>query len=261
MDALNMCVVALGWQVSDEWPLVLIGNRDEYHARPAAPLAGWDDGTGIIAGRDLQSGGTWLGVSTQGRLAVITNVRNARGPDSALRTRGELVTGALVNGPRSLESREGAKYNCFNLIVAEWGALSFCSNHPEDFQSAMEPGVYGVSNGAFDEPWPKVNFLKQGLAEWIAASRGDTGGLFALLANDGASGRYGGRLPTDFALIEAQDTPAFIRHAAYGTRCSTVVAIRGDGSGIIAERSFDHAGNLTGEVSIPFQWPKSAAPK
>jgi uncharacterized protein with NRDE domain len=260
MDAMNMCVVALGWHVSDQWSLVLIGNRDEYHARPAAPLSSWNDDSGIVAGRDLQSGGTWLGVSEQGRLAVITNVRHPDGPDSALRSRGELVTGALTKGAHSLEDMNGAAYNQFNLIVADGDALTFRSNHPDAVQRAMNPGLYGVSNGGFDEPWPKVSFLKQGLALWFTRGDPDVDGLFALLANDAASGRDVGPLPQDMGLIEAQDTPAFVRHPLYGTRCSTVVTIGADGNAFIAERSFNAAGQVIGEVRIPFFWPKAVIP-
>ena len=117
-----MCVVALAYRVHPDWPIILIGNRDEFHARPAAPLHAWDDGSGIVAGRDLQAGGTWLGVHTQsGRAVVVTNVRGAM-PDPAKDSRGAIVTGpspacSSTGCPRIKDSTETS-----SVVGVLWGA-------------------------------------------------------------------------------------------------------------------------------------------
>ena len=147
-----MCVAALAWHAHPRWRLVAIGNRDEYHERPAAALARWDDVGGIIAGRDLVGGGTWLGVSETGRFALITNRRRFGDPDPARRSRGELVS-ALLTGdapPAALDA-----YNPFNLLAASGDRLEYLTNRPEPLRTALGHGIYGLSNGALHEPWPR----------------------------------------------------------------------------------------------------------
>ena len=103
-----MCIAVLAWQAHPRWQLVVAANRDEYHARPAAPLARWDDGSGIIAGKDLTGGGTWLGVQEAGRLVLITNFRVARYPEPGRPSRGALVTGLLTGSdPEKVRRTEG----------------------------------------------------------------------------------------------------------------------------------------------------------
>src|SRR5687767_3540635 len=175
-----MCVAALAWQAHSRWRLVALGNRDEYHARPSAPLALWEDGSGFIAGRDLVGGGTWLGVSGAGRFVLVTNLRGYGEPDPARHSRGALVT-ALLSGeepPADLDA-----YNPFNLLVASGERLEFLTNRPAPLRSALGHGVYGLANGALDEPWPKTLALKQALTDWLSAGHDDLAPLFAILAS------------------------------------------------------------------------------
>jgi uncharacterized protein with NRDE domain len=246
-----MCVAAIAFHAHPDWPLVAIGNRDEFHGRPAAALAPWDDGSGIVAGRDLQSGGTWLGV-TDRRFVLITNRRGFGEPEPDKASRGELVTVLLAGGdPTDLDLDA---FNAFNVVVADRHLVGFLTNRPDPLRTALPHGIYGLSNGALDEPWPKTLFLKSALTDWLAMPGSDLSPLFAALAceDPGAIG-LPVRQPSDIP-IEAAETPPFIRRPVYGTRCSTVVTVDAEGRGRIAERRFDPDGMMTGATELAFSW-------
>ncbi len=299
-----MCVAALAWNAHRDWQLVAIGNRDEYHQRPAAPLAVWEEG--IIAGRDLQSGGTWLGVTGQ-RFALITNLRGHGLPDPAKASRGALVTDLLSgNGIYSDPTTAPLDaFNPFNLLLVAGKTLHFLSSHPSSsgegpgvgaihlaprlrtdpaptqFRVVQSPGldldcrgqstpkllkrrglrttlthgIYGLSNGALDEPWPKTLQLKAALSDWLVSENPEVELLFAALRNEQIEPI--GLVPDEPSDItdEAALTPVFIRRPVYGTRCSTVVLVDRAGLGQIVERSFDQNGLVTGETAVSFVWP------
>jgi uncharacterized protein with NRDE domain len=239
-----MCVAAIAWRAHPRWRLVAIGNRDEFHDRPAAPLARWDDGSGIIAGRDLRGGGTWLGVTPAGRFALVTNFRVPGYPRPGLASRGGLVTGWLAGEPLP----DTAALNPFNLCLADGEAAQVVTNHPLPESHALTPGVHGLSNGAFARQWPKTRQLCAALADWLGRDADDPEPLFAAL-----------RAETPLAAKSADEdgpdapfSPVFIRNPEYGTRCSTVVTIDHQGMGMIEERSFDPEGRPAGRQSIAF---------
>jgi uncharacterized protein with NRDE domain len=246
-----MCVAAIAFHAHPRWPLIAIGNRDEFHARPAAPLARWEDGGEIIAGRDLQSGGTWLGVTNR-RFVLITNRRGFGEPDPAKASRGELVTVLLAGGdPADLDLNA---FNAFNVVVADQRQARFLTNRPDPLRTALPHGIYGLSNGALDEPWPKTLYLKSAVTDWLADGNSDTAPLFAALAcEDPGSIGLPPRDLSDIA-VEPAETPPFIRSQHYGTRCSTVVTIDAKGRGRMGERRFDARGALTGETVLDFDW-------
>jgi uncharacterized protein with NRDE domain len=241
-----MCVAAVAWAAHPAYRLVAIGNRDEYHDRPAAPLARW--GNGIIAGQDLKSGGTWLGVSEQSRFALVTNLRGYEGPDPDKASRGALVSDQLTGtGPYADPATAAlSDFNPFNLIVANGAAAHFLSNRPGEVRTALPHGIFGLSNGALDEPWPKTLQLKAALTDWLNASGADTAPLFAALASETrADIGLHTATPSDVPL-EAPETAPFIRNAVYGTRCSTVVTVDRLGAGMIIERRFNADGAASG---------------
>jgi uncharacterized protein with NRDE domain len=252
-----MCVAAVAWHAHPDWRLVAIGNRDEFHDRPAAQLARWNEARSLIAGRDLRSGGTWLGLSEQGRFVLVTNRRGFGDPDPALASRGKLVMDVLSGSGQYADPRvdQLGDFNPFNLIAIAYGQAHFLSNRPEPVHSALLHGIYGLSNGTLDEPWPKTLYLKAALLDWLNNNGGDTGQLFAALASE-TRGDVGlnPRQPSEIT-AEARDTAPFIRNPVYGTRCSTVVMIDREGAGLIAERRFDAAGQITGETGLRFRWP------
>ena len=238
-----MCVAAMAWQAHPDWLLVCAGNRDEFHARPAAPLARWGDGSGIIAGKDLTGGGTWLGVTETGRFALVTNYRVPEGPRPDRPSRGRLVTDLLTGE----ETEDMAAMNAFNLVLVADGAASFVTNHTRIERRPLAPGIHGLSNGGFDVPWPKTVQVQQALESWLASGQHGFAPLFAALGNETpAPGTEG---------LDPRLAPVFIRNQAYGTRCSTVLAIGRDGHGRITERSFAADGTPTAECTEQFRWP------
>ncbi|MCB2061029.1 MAG: NRDE family protein [Novosphingobium sp.] len=252
-----MCVAAIAWQAHQRWRLVAIGNRDEFHTRPAAALAAWDDGSGIIAGRDLQSGGTWLGVAGSSRFALVTNLRGygERSPDR--QSRGQLVTDLLTGSGDYGDPASAAlgDFNPFNLILADADRATFLSNRPRDIRTNLAHGIYGLSNGTLDEPWPKTLQLKAALLDWLNGNAIGFEPLFDALGNESiADIGLHPREPSDVPQ-EASETPVFIRSPVYGTRCSTVVAIDHQGVGTIIERTFSPEGEQTGETAFDFAWP------
>lgn len=232
-----MCVVAIAWGAHPRWRLVVAGNRDEFHARASAPLAHWAERNEVIAGRDLVSGGTWMGVSTAGRFAVVTNIRDADGPDPHKASRGALVADWLAAGqvPDALDS-----FNPFNLIVTGGQSVQFLSNRPQPTHQRMSYGIHGLSNAIPDEHWPRKDRLVAQLSDWLARPADAPKELLGLLADESTPDR--------------DAYPVFIRSPVYGTRCSTVVAVDVSGKGIIAERRFNAGGNVIGETCLGFVW-------
>jgi uncharacterized protein with NRDE domain len=233
-----MCLIAFALGASARWPLVIAANRDEFLNRPTLPLARWrtEAGTEIISGRDLRAGGTWLGVTPVGRVAMLTNVRGPQ-PSAGEKTRGELVTRWLegdMDAASFMAHTEGAAYGACNLIVGDVPNTSWhwLSNQPgPGWQSrALGPGVYGLSNGALDTPWPKTVALKQALVAALAATDQDSlqAGLWSALLDRQRAGHE--HLPSTgvpLALEQALSS-AFVDFPehGYGTRCSTLLVAR-----------------------------------
>ncbi len=229
-----MCVAAIAWAAHPRWALVAIANRDEYHARAAAPLSLW--GNGISAGRDLEAGGTWLGVG-HGRFALVTNRRAAGYPQPGMASRGALVTGWLLGE----DAGDVAAMNPFNLFAAGPDGASLSTNFPIPDARALMPGIHSLSNGGLDEHWHKEARFAAALRDWLDGDA-ELEALFDPLrdkAPDPAT-------PDDFI------TAPFVLNPIYGTRCSTVVALDRDGQGQIIERRFDPDGAVTGETALEF---------
>lgn len=236
-----MCVAAIAWKAHPRWRLIAIANRDEFHERGTAPLHAWNDGSGIVAGQDLRAGGTWLGVGPEQRFALVTNFRKEGCPRPGLASRGALVSGWL----RGEGDGDFAAMNPFHLLRANADRLEHVTNVPDPECRALEPGIHGVSNGAFDTPWAKTMGLTEALSTWLANGEDDVSRLFAALADETP-------LPAeaDSEGPEQRFSPVFIRDPDYGTRCSTVVLMGADGGGFIIERGFDAAGAPIGETRI-----------
>lgn len=241
-----MCIAVVAYNAHPRWRLVLAANRDEYHARPAASLARWDDGSGIIAGRDLVSGGTWAGLAP-GRLVLVTNYRVPGYPEPHRPSRGALVT-ALLTGADP-ETADLAPYNPCNLFVATPDVLWFLGNHPQTRRLRLAPGLHGLSNGDFARPWAKTRQLEADVARWLAGPADDTQALFAALAAE-TPRSVQSRWDPHAGEVEPRLSPVFIRDASYGTRCSTVLMLDAEGKGVITERGFAPDGSVSGEVSL-----------
>jgi uncharacterized protein with NRDE domain len=232
-----MCVVAVAWNAHPDWKLVVAGNRDEYHARTSAALARWDDLPQIIAGRDLVSGGTWMGVSEVGRFAVVTNIRDADGPDPEKISRGALAVDWLRHGALP---DDGGLFNPFNLLVSDRDGMMLLSNRPTHAVHPLATGIHGLSNAIPNEHWPRKDRLVQAMMSWTVDSSDNPDQLLELLGDEN--------------LPDRDAHPLFIRSPVYGTRCSTVIAVDRDGGGQIIERLFDSDGYNTGQTCIKFRW-------
>lgn len=242
-----MCVAAVAWDAHPDWLLVVAGNRDEYHARPAAPLSRWTDGSGILAGTDLTGGGTWLGLTEAGRFALVTNYRVPEGPQPGRPSRGKLVTELLEGSHAEGMAASIARMNAFNLVLVDAGSASFLTNYPQTETRPLSPGIHGLSNGGFDVPWAKTLKVNGALANWLAAGYAGLEPLMTALRDESPSLHEGSGAENAI--------PVFIDNPVYGTRCSTVVAVDRAGRGTIVERSFDPQGRATGEVRLDFRWP------
>lgn len=239
-----MCLIAWNWQPTSDTPLLLLGNRDEFYARPTRGLHWWDDGI-VLAGQDLQAGGTWLGVSRSGRLAALTNVRAPGAIREGTPSRGELVAAFLHDNLNSMDflqalAPRAQHYNPFNLLVFDGDALM--GMHSRDAQPiALQPGMGGVSNASFDTPWPKLVQLKARLSQQLHRNVTNDEALLALLHDkalvpDADLPRTG--VPLD---LERGLSAAFIAMPGYGTRASSLIRIQ-QGSISFTEQGFSEAG-------------------
>ena len=242
-----MCVLAFAWRPNSRWWLVAAGNRDELHSRPAASLMRWDEQPRLLAGRDMLSGGTWMGVSEEGRFAVVTNIRSEAAPDPDLESRGALVVRLLTEPNLRLEAGLAARFNAFNMISADGEDATFFANRPAFQRRSLASGVYGLANADLDAPWPKTVRLRSGMEDWLADDEAGAADLLELLAE-------GREMPLDPS-AEAHLSPVFMRNIVYGTRCSTVVLIDTKGHGAIVERSYSPEGAVTNETELTFRWP------
>lgn len=233
-----MCLIVVGWQAHPAFPLVVAANRDEFYARPSAPAAYWSDAPEIIAGRDLEASGTWLGVTRQGRFAAVTNVQNL------VSRRGAFLVASLtrnfLQGGQSasdyLGGLERSAYSGFNLLLSDGKMLCYASNRGPIVQT-LEAGVYGLSNHLLDSPWPKLLTARQRFSAALSKLP-DQQQFFDILADDEIvpdNELPDTGVPLDW---ERRLSAIFVRSPNYGTRASTVVAVNAAGTVFFEERSF-----------------------
>ena len=218
-----MCLVLFAFAPESSNPLVVAANRDEFYARPALGAHYWADAPDLLAGRDLTAGGSWLGVTRQGRFATVTNFAEDSPTEDALRSRGELVE-VFLKGDASAHdfARDihGPDYRGFNLLLFDGERLVYTCNR--GFTEDLEPGVYGLANAELGATWPKVVNGVRALEQQIGKQL-STDALISLLADE--------QQPPDSALprrgrpleLERRVAPCFIRGEEYGTRASTAV--------------------------------------
>ena len=258
-----MCIVAFAWKAHPRWQLIAIGNRDELHARPAEPAHRWDNPGHLLAGRDSLAGGTWLGVSEEGRFAVVTNLYGFGAPKPERASRGDLLKDFLSGNGRysDIAATDYSQFNPFNLITVTQDEALVLSNRPDQRTIPLEPGIHGLSNGQINQPWPKSPYLNRSLEDWIAREADDPEKLLdSLLDQNGyAPGEH--LEPKSKVQPEPEHSPIFVLNPVYGTRCSTVVAIDRNGNGIFLERRFGPSGTATGESRLPFSWPTPPRPQ
>ncbi len=251
-----MCLIFVAWQRHPVYRLVVAANRDEFYARPTAPAGIWREAPDIVAGRDLEAGGTWLGVSRQGRFAALTNFRGGGAHRTGAPSRGHLVGDYLRSfaAPGAyLESLavRADDYNGFNLLVGDHRELHWYSNRAAGGRR-LDPGVYGISNELLDTPWPKVERGKRAFAQLLQEKRLDEEAVFNLLtdrqpAADADLPDTGIGLERERAL-----SPMFITTDDYGTRSSTVLTVEADGNITLHERTHEPGTAATDTLTYTF---------
>lgn len=251
-----MCLILIAWRADAGFPCVIAANRDESHSRPTAAAHWWPSRPPILAGKDLQAGGTWLGMTRTGRFAALTNYRDPQQRRVQGRSRGELVT-TILESNATIHQNLGylgeisATYNAFNIIFSDGERLAV-------FESVvgagreLEPGLYGLSNHVLDTPWPKVRAAKSRLSDALAELK-NTDAALALLRDEAIA--PDDELPRTGVSLEWERllSSAFIRSPDYGTRCSTLVRIDQRRRAWFDEWSWDVRGLPAGSANFQFE--------
>jgi uncharacterized protein with NRDE domain len=238
-----MCLIFLSLGQHPRYKLVVAANRDEFYARRTAPATFWSDAPHLLGGRDLEAGGTWMGITRQGRISLITNYRDPAHIDPAAPSRGKLVSDFLLGQepPKAyLENivSSGLRYNGFNLIVGTTDNLWYYSNY-RDGIDRIGNGLHGLSNHLLETPWPKVVRGKQKMAAILEQDTIHEETIFELLYDDARA--EDAQLPDTGVGLERERmlSSMFIKSPSYGTRCSTVVLIDNNNQVTFAERTYN----------------------
>lgn len=275
-----MCLVLLGWRAHPDYRLIVAANRDEFYTRPTEAMRRWPEIPGLLAGRDLgvvgaandNVPGTWLGLHTEsGRFGAVTNVRNPADERTGVRSRGALLldflVGSTTNSPHSYvrEVAESAvDYNGYNVLVSDLQSLWWRSNRADEPAREVEPGFHGLSNaatlGSSDTAgtmlagprriWPKVGSGVLALRSVVQAEPESLDRYFDVLAD--RTPAPDASLPETGVSMEMERAVSsrFVAHTEHGTRCSTVLLVREDGTYEVQERSFGQLGEPHGTVAL-----------
>lgn len=235
-----MCLILIAYRCHPGYELLVAANRDEFHDRPTSPLAFWEDAPDLLAGRDLQEGGTWMGITCAGRFAALTNYRDPHRVKPGAPSRGHLVSSYLQGAQSASAALErlrlsADRYNGFNLVLGDAAGLYYYSNCAGEPQR-LEPGLYGLSNHLLDTPWPK---LKRGVAMLrgvLEQQRDPTSDDLLPILTDRALAADA-ELPQTGVPLEWERwlSAIFIDAPGYGTRSSTVLQIASGGAARIVE--------------------------
>lgn len=237
-----MCLIIFAYDCHPKYKLVMAANRDEFYKRPTQPAAFWPEYEGLLAGRDLKEGGTWMGVTTRGRFATLTNYRDPASFNPQAQSRGHLVYNYLAGDNEPLEYIESIisqadLFNGFNLLLGDQESL-YCYSNRDHLMRKVERGIHGLSNSLFDVPWPKVEKGKKALTGIMADKEIDPESLFAMMADREQPPDE--MLPHTGVTLEMERVlaPAFVLSPEYGTRTTTILLIDRDGRIQFQERSF-----------------------
>lgn len=239
-----MCLLLVSYKTHPRYKYIIAANRDEFYKRPASPANFWDDEPNLLAGKDLQAGGTWLGITKEGRFSAITNYRDMKAVKDNAPSRGELVANFLKGSDSpsgfSKELLSSADlYNGYNLLFADKQSFNYFSNQTKKLLM-LSPGIYGLSNHLLDTPWPKVEKSKKSFKNILNRELVSTEDLFEILSDSS--------IPPDELLpdtglgleIERAVSPIFVKTPLYGTRSSTVVLLDYNGNVTFTEKSLNN---------------------
>ena len=236
-----MCLILFSLNPNDQFNLVLAANRDEQYGRPSSAADFWDDHPNVLAGRDLSAGGTWLGVTRNGRFAAVTNFREDPPYPIPPKSRGELTANFLTGNDSphhylSQIAQFGDKYRGFNLVVGDGNEYCYLSNR-EGIVRHLTSGCYGLSNQLLDCDWPKVIQGRNRLST-LTAEQMNSKNLYSLILDDGDERAF---------------SQSFIRSERYGTTASTVLSFSQSGNVTFEERTFGMLGKPKGAKTYTFK--------
>ncbi|CAN5320754.1 NRDE family protein [soil metagenome] len=238
-----MCLIFFSLHSHPTYKLIIAGNRDEFYNRRTAAADYWKDFPGIVGGRDLEAQGTWMAMTTSGKISLLTNYRDPKNINPAAPSRGNLVSDYLERDVKAEEylnvvAMEGQRYNGFNLLVGTADELFYYSNYGDGFKK-ISPGLHGLSNHLLDTPWPKVQRGKEGLQPILNQTKIHPHTLFEFLYDSETA--IDSQLPDTGIGLERERalSSMFIKTPNYGSRCSTVVLIDQKNHVHYAERVYD----------------------
>ncbi len=252
-----MCLLLIANLIHPDYKLIIAANRDEFYSRPALPADFWDDHPELLAGKDIEAGGTWLGITKSGRFSAITNFRDFHNPvKENAPSRGKLTSDFLLtlDDPISYTKKiqqNSFDYNGYNLVYGIKNELYYFSNQT-NLEIKLETGIYGLSNALLDTPWPKIKKGKKRFEEVINEDKLSLENLFSILndtekADDKLLPDTGIELEREKAL-----SSIFIKTPSYGTRCSTVLLIDNDDNVNFIEMTYHPEGDNFSGVKYEF---------
>lgn len=255
-----MCLILFSWDNHPKYKLILAANRDEFYKRPTDGLHQWENDPGLLAGKDLTGGGTWMGIHRDNKFTAITNHRNPNRVLQNAPSRGDLTLDFLKGKESESDYFQGKKdslddFNGFNLLVGSFNQLGYFNNVDNQYRE-LGAGIYGLSNAVLDTPWPKLSNAKNSFSELVKNEQLDPNEFFDMLQNKQLASDE--ELPQTGVSYEWEkavsaiciDTPD------YGTCCSTFITVTHEGEGEIMEKSYP-VGNREAEIRrIQFDWSK-----
>lgn len=235
-----MCLIFTAINYHPVFKLIVAANRDEFYNRKTAPANYWEDYPNVLGGRDLQAGGTWMGMTKQGKISMLTNYRDPKSIRADAPSRGFLVADYLekeIDPESFLKNIEPARYNGFNLLMGTIDNLWYLSNYKSGI-TKLDNGLYGLSNHLLDTPWPKVVRGKKKLIPILGKSDLTTNELMEFLYDDELATKD---LPSTGVSPELEKalSSMFIKTPGYGSRCSTVVLVDKENHVKFSERVYD----------------------
>jgi uncharacterized protein with NRDE domain len=248
-----MCLAIFAQNVLPDWPLIVVANRDELHLRPTEAARPWDEAPSLVAGRDLQAGGTWLGLTANGRMALLTNYRETGLHDNLAPSRGHLAEQYLrqeQSAQHYLQAlqQQDAPYNGFNLLAGDQNGLWYYSNRLSAAPFKISDGVSGVSNATLNTPWPKLLRTQGSVSEHLTHTQApDPARLFEIFQDTARAAEH--ELPDTGVGLDREKLlgSPFIKNERYGTRCTTIILQHRQSYALFYEKRYDAFGQTVGD--------------
>ncbi len=252
-----MCFIVFNYKQHSRYKLIFCANRDEFYNRETVAMHFWPENDSVLAGKDVQGGGTWLGITKTGKLAALTNFREQSAVSSTKPSRGQIVKMFLEQGCETKEFIDYLKksknfYEGYNLIFGTIDKLYYFSNRSNGVLP-ISPGLYGLSNSTLDTPWPKINRGKSLLKKTISNPNFSSKDLFNILSDSQKA--HDDTLPDTgiSPVYEKELSPIFVNMEHYGTRSSTVILVDYDYNANVYEQRYDNKGKVKGNSQFCFK--------